>query len=206
MLTMTEAKKLAKTNLAEAAGQEFTPEKSEYLGGGPTGVVGVILPSLSVRGKPQAELTCTVEGCTEKHVREISDWHQSTRCESHAKSKSKGKSASPGTGGGRSLKMPDGEVFREMKISDSDPEDVKEAKRQNNELFEQLYAQEQARRDEEKAAAAEARKAKQAEERAAREAKQAEEKKAAILAQRERALKYAQEKGLPVSPKLLSAE
>lgn len=203
MLNMTDAKNLAKTNLNEAAGQEFTPEKSEYLGGGPTGVLGVILPTLSTRGKPQAEFSCIVEGCTEKHVREISDWHQSTKCETHAKTKAKsGKSATPGTGGGRSVKMADGEIFREMKILDGDTAEVVEAKQQNNELFEQLYAAEQARRDGEKVAAADARKAKQEADRVAREAKAADEKVAAIKAQKERVAKYAQEKGLNVSPKL----
>jgi hypothetical protein len=209
MLTMNEAKKLAKANLAEAAGQEFQPEKSAYLAGGqegvPTGALGVILPTLSSRGKPQAELTCVVDGCTERHIREISDWHQCTKCETHSKSKSKGsgKSNTPGLGGGRSVKV-EGEVFREMKILDTDTDDIRELKIQNNEIFEQLYAQEQARREAEKVAAAEERKAKQEADRIAREAKQAEEKKAAIMAAKERAMKYAAEKGLKVSPRLMA--
>lgn len=46
-------------------------------------VIGVVLPALSPRGKVQAELTCIEPGCTEKHTREMSDWHQCSRCRTH---------------------------------------------------------------------------------------------------------------------------
>lgn len=47
-------------------------------------VLATILPTLSAKGKVQAELACSTEDCGELHVREQSDWHQSLRCRTHA--------------------------------------------------------------------------------------------------------------------------
>ena len=58
-------------------------------------VVGVILPTLSKGGGPgakiQAELACSVEGCTRTHIREQSDWHQALMCREHAEEKATSK-------------------------------------------------------------------------------------------------------------------
>ncbi len=61
------------------AGQTFLAEnaKGEV-------VLGTILGELSIKGKVQAELSCSVEDCEEMHIREQSDWHQSLRCRTHA--------------------------------------------------------------------------------------------------------------------------
>ncbi len=53
-------------------------------GNGKVEVLATILPSLSQKGKVQAELACAVEGCTKTHIREQSDWHQSVNCRDHA--------------------------------------------------------------------------------------------------------------------------
>lgn len=50
-------------------------------------VVGTLLPTLSSKGKIQAELACSEPGCGESHVREQSDWHQSMLCRIHAANK-----------------------------------------------------------------------------------------------------------------------
>lgn len=47
-------------------------------------VLATLLGSLSLKGKLQAELACSVEDCEEMHVREQSDWHQSLKCATHA--------------------------------------------------------------------------------------------------------------------------
>lgn len=206
MLTMAEAKKSG----IKAAGEEFECVKSDFYGGGPTGAIGTILPELSARGKLQASLTCATEGCTETHIREVSDWHQSANCAIHTKAKSKGSGKSVGTGGGRSVKvtLEDGsvETFREMKVGPTDDAETVALKEENNRLFEAYYSAEQAKRDAEKVQAQEARKAKQEAERAEREAAKAVEKKAVIAAQLERAKAYAAKVGANVSPKLLSQE
>lgn len=205
MLTMAEAKKSG----IKAAGEEFECVKSDFYGGGPTGSIGTILPELSARGKLQASLTCSVEGCTETHIREVSDWHQSSKCATHSTAKSKGSGKSAGTGGGRSVKvtLDDGtvETFREMKVSPTDDAETVALKEENNKLFEAYYAAEQAKREEEKVKAQAERKAKQEAERAEREAAKAVEKKAAIQAQLERAKQLAAQKGVTVSPKLIAA-
>lgn len=201
MITMSEAKKLG----VKAAGEEFACEKSAYYGGGPTGAIGVVLPELSSHGKVQATLSCTEPGCTETHVREASDWHQSTKCDTHKKTKSKsGKSATPGTGGGRSVKLADGTVLREFKVLDSDDADARALKEESNAIFETFYAAQAAERETAKAQAAEERKAKQEADKQAREAKQALEKKAALSGALERARALAAERGLTVSKKLIA--
>lgn len=203
MLTMNEAKKAG----IKAAGQEFECVKSDFYGGGPTGAIGTVLPEFSSRGKLQATLTCSHPGCTETHIREVSDWHQSSKCATHTKVKSKsGKTASVGTGGGRSVKLDDGSIVREMKVAESDDAETIALKEENNRLFETIYAAKQAQVEAEKAVAAEARKAKTEAERAEREATKAAEKKAALAAQLDRVKALAAQKGVAVSPKLIAAQ
>jgi len=89
VMSLAEIKAAIKANLGSPqlnqnaatalAGQRFLAEgpKEAF-------VTAVILPELSPKGKVQARLACSVEGCTEEHVREQSDWHQSMRCRTHA--------------------------------------------------------------------------------------------------------------------------
>lgn len=188
-LSMSEAKALANKSTAENAGKRFST---------PAGVIGVILADLSPRGKPQAELTCSEAGCTETHVREISDWHQCGKCRTHKKSKSRsGGGSSTGssvTAGG----------LRIMKVLDTDTDEVKALKQENNELVEQLLAQEKVEREAQKAKAAEERKAKQEQEKQEREAKKAAEQAQKLRENMDRIKAVAAAKGLPVSPKTLA--
>lgn len=185
MLTMLEAKALANKSLAEAAGKQFTAQ---------TGAIGVILPEPSVRGKPQAELTCLEEGCTETHVREISDWHQCGKCRTHKKSKSRG------GGGGTSVTS----GVRIMKVLDTDSDEVRVLKEENNRVVEQLQAAEKAERAERKAREAEERKAKQEEAKQLRALEQAEKQKQQLAANLEKIKEEAAKRGIPVSPKTLA--
>jgi hypothetical protein len=57
---------------------------------GRNGVIGTVLETKSPRGKLQASITCSVEGCKRTHVREQSDWWQCHRCRWHAKKRSGG--------------------------------------------------------------------------------------------------------------------
>jgi hypothetical protein len=205
-LTMKEAKGLG----LKAAGQVFECHKSPYYAGGvegvPTGSLGMILPELSARGKLQAELTCAEEGCAEIHVREVSDWHQCNKCQSH--SKSKGKSRSPGMqgiGGQRSVKLPDGTVLRELQVPEGADEEMKALVAENNALFEQFKKLEDERKEAE-AAQRKAEAAKKAEElKAQKEAELAKARKEQAIKALELARKIAAERGVAVSPKLVEA-
>ena len=197
-LTMAQAKTLG----VKAAGQEFECEKSAFYGGGPTGAIGTILPELSVHGKLQAVLTCTEAGCTNTHVREVSDWHQCTKCEEHRKVKAKGSGAGKGLNYGRSVKLDDGTILREMKVSEKDDAETVALKTENNELFEQLFAIEQANLDAAKVAAKAEREAKAQAARDAKELATAAERKVKAQAALELARKIAAERGIKVSPKL----
>lgn len=74
----------ANINAAQAlAGRYF------YAGNGKTEVLAQITGQLSERGKITAELACAEPGCNETHVREMSDWHQSVKCRTHAKAANK---------------------------------------------------------------------------------------------------------------------
>jgi hypothetical protein len=89
---LAEMKALIKENLGEPksnqnaattlAGTEFICEnkKGEF-------VTAVLLPNLSEHGKIQAVLSCAVEGCTETHIREMSDWHHALLCKTHRSEK-----------------------------------------------------------------------------------------------------------------------
>lgn len=201
-ITSTQA--TCKAEGIKAAGQTFRQERSQKYGGGFTGNVGIVLAELSARGKVQAELTCLK--CNGTHVREMSDWHQSVFCRECKPTTAEKKAAAPTPGagnggvGGRSVKVTiDGkeEVIREMTIRPEDDEEMKALKEENNAIFAQLWAKDQARRDAEKAA------------------KDAEKEKAKLLAQKEklqaikaeslaklqRVAAYAQENGLEVSNK-----
>ena len=201
-LSMREAKKLG----LKAAGEQFFCTKSPYYAGGqedvPNGVIGTILPELSNRGKLQAELTCTEPGCTATHIREVSDWHQCTKCEQHSKSKGKSKgSGMLGVGGQRSVKLPDGTILREMQCPEGADEEMKALVAENNALFGQLKAEEDARRAKEQEAHKAELAAKLEADKAERAKKLAAEQKAKLLANLELIKKVAAEKGVPVSPK-----
>lgn len=59
----------------------------------PLGVFGEILPTLSPRGKREADMTCSESGCLRVHTREQSDWQLSHRCREHGRP---GRSPAPG--------------------------------------------------------------------------------------------------------------
>ncbi len=98
ILSLTEVKAAIKANLGSPqlnqnaatalAGTRFYAEnlKKEF-------VLATILPNLSSKGKVQAELACSHtdeesgDACTNTHIREQSDWHQSLRCRDHAEAK-----------------------------------------------------------------------------------------------------------------------
>lgn len=185
IVTMDEAKKLASKNLAEAVGTQFEA---------PTGATGTVIAELSSRGKVQAELTCTEQGCTETHVREISDWHQCGKCRTHKKSKSRG-------GGGAGVSLGDGNVMREVKILDTDPPEVRELKESINAEVRQLKEVEAAERKAAQEKAAAERKQKQEAERAQKEAERLEAQKKALAARKEQIARIAAEKGVKVSPR-----
>jgi hypothetical protein len=191
-LSMQDAKDLARSDLSKAAGQEF---ECYGLDGQPNGVIGTILPELSSRLKIQATLTCLTEGCTETHVREISDWHQSRNCLTHSKTKAKGTS---GRKGNRYLTV-DGVKHTWYPIADSDTPEMVAQKQENNAAFEKLELARDLQLEADKAAKAEARKAKLAEDREVK-AKAAEAKKLeAIRKNAELTAKVAAEKGVGVS-------
>lgn len=193
MRNMNEIKESIKKNgVSSVAGESFE---------GKNGVTATVLAELSHRQKPQAEITCSVEGCTNTHIREISDWHQSDKCREDAKSKSKG--ARTGTGLG-SVKLPDGTVLREQRIADTDDQETKDLKAALNEQYQAAKAAAQAVKDEEKAQAKTEREAKMAAEKAERDAKKDEERKAALKASLERAKEFSAKTGAPVSQKLIA--
>ncbi len=96
-MSLAEVKSALKANLGTPqsnqnaatalAGQRFLAENAKG-----ECVLGTVLGTLSIKGKVQAELACShiekVDGeeveCTEMHVREQSDWHQSLKCRTHA--------------------------------------------------------------------------------------------------------------------------
>ena len=96
-MSLAEVKSAIKANLGTPqsnqnaatalAGQRFLAENAKG-----ECVLGVVLGQLSAKGKVQATLACShvekVDGedveCTETHVREQSDWHQSLKCRTHA--------------------------------------------------------------------------------------------------------------------------
>ena len=199
MLTMNEAKSLG----ISAAGQEFECDSGNFAGNVPNGIIGVILPEVSSRGKVQAELTCSVPGCTNTHIREKSDWHQCRFCAVHQKNKGTGgaKASVAGVAGlkglgavGPQVKLPDGTVLREMKADPSDSPELAELKIQNNAIYTALKA----RQDAERAAKADA-------EKAARAAKAEADKASTLKARLEAARKVAAEMGVPLSPSLIQA-
>lgn len=195
-MTLQEMKEEIKADLSKMVGEQFE---------GKNGIIGVVLADYSTRGKPQAEFGCSVEGCTETHVRELSDWHQSDKCRTHAKSKAKGERTGTGL---RSVKVvgQDGkvEVLREQKIDPTEPVEVQNLKRQINEVFEARYKEAQALKEQELEAAKLAREERLAVEKAARDAKKEADKVTDLAARLERAKLASLRSGHPVSPKLIA--
>lgn len=189
MLDMNEAKAQANKDLKSAAGLQFQS---------PTGAIGTILPELSERQKLQAEFTCTNTlkdgtACPNTHVREISDWHQSGKCRTCKKSKSKGGSGTGSTvseGGARMLK-----------ILDTDTPEIRKMKEENNVLVAQIQEEEKKVREAAKAKEAAERKAKAEEEKAKKEAERIAKQKDEIAARLAKIRQVAAEKGVAVSPK-----
>lgn len=88
--SLTEAKAILKNG--PVAGLKFQVEASDNKAGAlPAGTIfmGVVLAERSGRGKVQAELSCSKPGCTETHIREVSDFHQAYLCRTHASAKGK---------------------------------------------------------------------------------------------------------------------
>jgi regulator of protease activity HflC (stomatin/prohibitin superfamily) len=161
------------------------------------GAQGVVLEALSPRGKRQAEMTCVaVQGCTETHIREQSDWHQSYACRTHSRPRNK----SGGTGNGPSgIRLDNGVVVRYMEVQDSDDNETRALKEQNNALYESMKAKRdaeaKARREQREAE----RKAKLEANRAERLKKHEAEKKAKLADTLKRIKEYAAKMNIPVS-------
>lgn len=168
------------------------------------GAKGKIMGDLSVHGKRQAEMTCTIpdgdKECSETHIREQSDWHQSYACRTHKKTKAKAGAGVPAMG---SIKLDNGTVVSYQRVLETDSPEVQAIKEQNNELYETVRAQkaEQAKADKE--AKALARKQKLDEERHQRNLKLEEEKKEQLIANLERIVEYSQKNNMPISKKTL---
>lgn len=91
-ISMTEMKTLIADSLGTPANNQNAATAlagTEFLAEAKGGkfVTAKLLGVLSPKGKLQAELSCSEEGCTETHVREQSDWHQSMLCRTHAAAK-----------------------------------------------------------------------------------------------------------------------
>ena len=199
MLTMIEAKALG----LKAAGQEFEcvftfGERA----GQATGCVGTILPELSARGKLQAVLTCATPGCNLTHVREVSDWHQSRFCEVH------GKKSKHSAGGhityGKQVKLDDGTVIKEMKVLETDDEELRSMKLENNQIFAELLAVQEAKDAQVKADAKALRDAENAKAQLVKAQAARDAAKAQARASLELAKKMSAERGVAVSPKLIA--
>lgn len=87
-LTLAEAKSLVRSSYGTPQSNQnaaTTCAGTVFLAGnGKVEVLATILPTLSGKGKVQAELACSKEGCAKTHIREQSDWHQSVNCRDHA--------------------------------------------------------------------------------------------------------------------------
>lgn len=159
------------------------------------GSIGTILAELSPRGKLQASMTC-VEGGPD-HIRERSDWHQCYLSPEKAKNKPR-KTGGPNTG--KSLRTNDGTLLHFQDILETDGDDVKALKEQNNIAFNQAKAAREALIAKEKADKAAARTAKQEADKAAR-AEVKRQENAAKLAQSAKVLQdYAKSINAQVSP------
>ena len=148
------------------AGMQFVNSK---------GSVGTILPTLSLRGKLQASMTC-IEGGPD-HIRERSDWHQCYLSPEKAKNKPR-KTGGPGTG--KSMRTEDGTLLRFQEVLPTDTEEIVALKLQSNEAFEAAKLARQQVEADAKAAKQAARKAKQEEARTTRAAAKAAENAAKL--------------------------
>ena len=160
------------------------------------GSIGIVLEMMSTHQKRQAEMTCTVSGCVETHIREQSDWHQSHTCRTH-KSKSNSKIFQP--------IFWDGNEYRYSPILPTDNSDTVSDKELANLNYQSAKDQLKAESKAENAKKAEEKKAKRTAERAERSLKIAEEKKAALQAQINGMKDYSAKVGIPVSAKALAS-
>lgn len=79
VLTMKEIKDLLQVDHKSNVGKQFTT---------PMGVTGTVLAEL-LDGKYAATFTCSTPGCTNTHIRRMSDWHQCGKCVACSKNKPK---------------------------------------------------------------------------------------------------------------------
>ena len=158
--------------------------------------LGTILEALSDHKKRQAEMTCTTEGCTETHIREQSDWHQSYACRTHGKSKSR---SGTGNGVGGGIKSDDGQTFKFMPIVDSDDAETRKVKEANNSFYVALKAQREEEARIAKLARENERRAKVEEGRRERALKLEADKKSKLKDQLARIRAYAEKMNVPVS-------
>lgn len=165
------------------------------------GATGTVLDGLSSHGKRQAEMTCITQGCTETHVREQSDWHQSFACRTHSKTKKRG----GGSGVGSRIKLADGTDVTFQKVLDTDDADVVALKTENNALFERLKQKKLDEVKADKERRAQERKAKVEADRQARAVKNAQTQREALAANLQRIKDYAARMNLPVSQATLDA-
>ena len=86
MNTIDEVKAACRRNDPSIAGMQFTNQR---------GSVATVLANKSSRDKYHATMTCTIAGCTDTHLREMSDWHQCYKCLTH-----QGKKSNKGSGHG----------------------------------------------------------------------------------------------------------
>lgn len=193
MLTMTEAKNLARTNLAAATGKEFAAETPA---GELTGSIGVILPELSPapHNKVQAQMSCIAQDCKNTHIRFISDWHQSRNCELHSKNLKSG----PSGVGIRRLTF-DGVEFTLTPIPATASPELRAELDLANTAYAMAKEAKIAQEAAEKATKAEARKTAQVQAKAERTAKRDAEKVEKLKARRELISKVAAEKSVEVS-------
>jgi hypothetical protein len=110
----------------------------------PKGVTGTILAEKSAHGKKQASMTCNAPNCSETHIRESSDWHQSQFCATHNKTPKGKKGAKAAKVNPNVCTLDDGTVLTLQVITESDDAETKALKSACNEIFEAAKA-EQAR-------------------------------------------------------------
>ncbi len=158
------------------------------------GSQGTVLPGKSDHGKLRAEMTCVKEGCTETHIREISDFHQCGLCRTHSKTKAGG-GAKVSTG----VRLDDGTVVRYQPVLATDDAETVELKAANNLKVEELRHQKAEQKTVERLAKELERKQRQETAKADREAKAVAEKKQKLADMNQKIREYAQRNQVPVS-------
>lgn len=154
------------------------------------GATGTILAEKSAENKLQATMTCTVENCTETHVRVRSDWFQSYRCRTHSKKTTKSPSG---------LKLDDGTTIHLMTVLPTDDELTRTTKEKNNLNYEQIKAQRKESSEAERKVKAEEKKAKAEQVKAERAQQTVVEKKAKLDESARKIKEYAERNNMLIS-------